>query len=113
MLLEAAGITVAGMFLNADRIFDINELCQAYATRNIKANIDRNRRATDWQIDTDTFFDFECYYRCAVVEHANTWLDSFKTLLVRHETSVGNWLVFHWPAFVILFMQKIRAKTTF
>ena len=111
MLLEAAGITMARMFLNADSIFDINELCQTCATRNIEANIDRNRRATDWQIDNDTSFDFECYHRCAVVEHANTWLDSFKTLLVRHETSVGNWLVFHWPAFVILFSaKKLRLK---
>jgi len=95
MLLEAADIAVAGMFLNADSAFDTNELCQACATRNSEANIDRNRRATDWQIDNVTFFDPEYYHRCAVVEHANTWLDSFKTLLVRHETSVGNWLVFH------------------
>jgi len=25
-----------------------------------------------------------------VVEYANAWLDSFKTLLVRYETSIGN-----------------------
>ena len=48
MLLEAAGIAVARMLLNADNTFDTNELCQACATRNIEANIDRNRRATDW-----------------------------------------------------------------
>ena len=24
------------------------------------------------------------------MEHANAWLDSFKTLLVRYETSLGN-----------------------
>jgi len=33
------------------------------------------------------------------VEHANAWLDSFKTLLVRYETSIGNWLAWHWLAF--------------
>ena len=63
----------------------------------------RNRRAGDWQTDDDTPFDPELYARRAVVEHANVWLDSFKTLLVRHETSGGNWLAFHWFAFVILF----------
>lgn len=62
----------------------------------MEANIARNRRATDWQTDDDTFFDPELYRRRAVVEHANAWFDSVKTLLVRYETSAGNWLAFHW-----------------
>jgi len=113
MRLEAAGIAVAGLFLSADSAFDTNELRQICATRNIEANIARNRRATDWQTDDDTFFDPELYRRRAVVEHANAWLDSFKTLLVRYETSVGNWLAFHWLAFVVLLLRKIKTKTTF
>ena len=92
VLLEAAGIAVAGLFLNADSAFDTNELRQICATRYIEANIARNRRTTDRQTDDDTFFDPKLYRRRAVVEHANTWLDSFKTLLVRDETSIGNWL---------------------
>ena len=48
VLLEAAGIAVAGLFLNADSASDTNELRQACATRHIEANIARNRRATDW-----------------------------------------------------------------
>ena len=108
MLLE-----VAGLFLNADSTFDNNGLRQACATRHIEANIACNRRATDWQTDDNTFFDPERYRRRAVVEHANAWFDSFKILLVRHETSVGNWLAFHWLAFVVLFWRKIKAKPTF
>ena len=110
ILLEAAGIAVAGLFLNADSAFDTNELRHICTTRNIEANIARNRRAADWQTDDDTFFDPELYRRRAVAEHANAWLDSFKTLLVRYETSVGNWLAFHWLAFVVLFLRKIKAK---
>lgn len=59
VLLEAAGIAVDGLFLNADSAFDTSELRQACATRGIEANIARNRRATDWQTDDDTFFDPE------------------------------------------------------
>ena len=95
VLLESAGIPVAGLFLNADSAFDTSALRQACAARDIEANIARNRRATEWQTDNDTFFDSELYRRRAVVEHANAWLDSFKTLLVRYETSVGNWLAVH------------------
>ena len=113
MLLKAAGIAVAGLFLNVDSAFDTTELRQACATRNIEANIARNRRATDWQTDDDTFFGPELYRRHAEVEHANAGLDSFKTLLVRCETNVGNWLAFHWFAFVVLFLRKIKAKMTF
>ncbi|NVO33536.1 IS5 family transposase, partial [Hymenobacter lapidiphilus] len=94
-LLEAAGIAVAGLFLNADSAFDTTELRQACAARDIEANIARNRRATDWQTADDTLFDPELYRRRVVVEHANAWLDSFKTLLVRYETSIGNWLAWH------------------
>jgi len=112
VLLEAAGIAVAGLFLNADSAFDTIEMRQACAARDIEANIARNRRATDWQTDDDTFFDPELYRRRAVVEHANAWLDSFKTLLVRYETSIGNWLAFHWLAFIVLFLRKINAKPT-
>ena len=113
VLLKAAGIAVAGLFLNANSSFDTNELRQACTTRHIEANIARNRRATDWQTDDDTFFDPGLYCRRVMVDHANAWLDSFKTLLVRCETSVGNWLAFHWLAFVVLFLRKIKARTTF
>ena len=110
---EAAGIAVAGLFLNAGSAFDTTGLRQACAARRIEANIARNRRATDWQTDDDTFFDPELYRRRAVVEHANTWHDCFKTLHVRDETSIGNELAFHWLAFVVLFLRKIKARTTF
>jgi hypothetical protein len=57
VLLEAAGIALAGLFLNADSAFDTTELRQACAARHIEANSARNRRTTDWQSDDNTFFD--------------------------------------------------------
>ena len=111
--LEAAGIPVADLFLNADKAFDTTDFRQECARREVEANSPRNRRAADWQTDNDTFFDTELYRRRAVVEHANAWLDGFKTLLVRYETSVSNWLAWHWLAFVIIFLRKINRRTTF
>lgn len=111
--LEAAGIAVAGLFLNADKAFDTTAFRQECARRDIQANIPRNRRAADWQTDDDTFFDPELYRRRAVGEHANAWLDGFKTLLVRYDTSVGNWLAWHYLAFLVIFLRKINLKPTF
>ena len=111
--LEAATIPVVGLFLNADNACDTQGFRQECARRDIEANIARNRRAADWQTDDDTFFDPERYRRRVVVEHANAWLDGFKTLLVRYETSVGNWLAWHWLACAVIFLRKINQKPTF
>lgn len=113
LLLEAAGIALDGLFLNADSAFDTNELRHMCAVRGIEATIARNARVANWQTDDDTFFDTELYRRRVVIEHANAWLDSFKTLLVRYETCVENWLAFHWIAFVVLFLRKIKTQPNF
>ena len=86
--LEAAGVPVAGLFLNANKDSDTNELHQKCARRDIGTNTPPNRRAADWQNDDDVFFDPELYRRRVVAEHANAWLDGFKTLLVCYGTSV-------------------------
>ena len=113
VLLEAAGIALAGLFLNADSAFDTRASRQACAARDSHANIARNRRATEWQTHDDTFFDSERYRRRAGGEHANAWLDRFKTLLLRYETGIGNGGAFHWLAFLVLVLRKINAKPTF
>jgi len=109
-LLELAQINLKGLFLNADSGFDAQNLRLACARREIQANIALNPRSaheppTDW-----TYFDEELYKRRTVIEHANAWLDSFKTLLVRYETNLENWLSFHWLAFVVLFLRRINRK---
>ncbi|WP_317197814.1 transposase [Hymenobacter siberiensis] len=111
--LEAANIPVAGLFLNADKAFDTKDFCRECARRDIEANIPRNRCAAAWQTADDTPFNPELYRHRVVVEHANAWLDGFKILLVRYETSVGNLLAWHWLAFVVIIFAKNQPKTDF
>ena len=85
-LLEAAERRLEGLFLNADKDFDVTALRQACAWRGIEANIPRNRRSADWQTDDDTPLDPELYRRRLVIERLNAWLDGFKALLSRHDT---------------------------
>ncbi|GAB3635117.1 hypothetical protein GCM10027422_07070 [Hymenobacter arcticus] len=75
-------------------------------------NIPRNRRSADWQTDDDTPFDTELYRRRLVIERLNAWLDGFKALLVRFETSLQNWLALHWLAFTVLLLRKVIQPTT-
>jgi len=111
-LLEAANLRLDGLFLNADKAFDVNRLRQACAGRGIEANIPRKRRSADWQTDDDTPLDPELYRRRLVIERLNAWLDGFKTLLVRYETSLQNWLAMHWLAFTVLLLRKIAPSST-
>ena len=108
---RAEALRLDGLFLNADKAFDVTALRQACARRGIEANIPRNRRSADWQTDDDTPLDSELYRRRLVIERLNTWLDGFKTLLVRYETSLQNWLAFHWLAFTALLLRKIAPAT--
>lgn len=108
VLLESAQVNLKGLFLNADSGFDSQNLRVLCANREIEANIALNPRSTHEQQIAWTYFDEELYKRRPVIEHANAWLDSFKTLLVRYETNVENWLSFHWLAFVVLFLRRIN-----
>jgi transposase len=111
-LLQEAGLQVDGLFLNADKAFDGRALRQACARQGIEVNIPRNRRATDWQTDEDTLLIPELYARRQVIEQMNAWLDGFKTLLIRFETCLHTWLAFHWLAFAVLLLRKIRRQPT-
>lgn len=112
-LLEAAEIDLQGLFLNADSAFDAPSVRRACARRGLHANLARNPRGNGADEEHYVYFDEQLYQRRTVAEHANAWLDSFKTLLVRYETTVDNWLAFHWLAFVVLFLRRIsKIKTS-
>lgn len=111
-LLEEAGLSLKGLFLNADSGFDSQTLRGACQQREVEANIALNRRSGITSADQLPYFDEVLYRRRGVIEQANGWLDSFKTLLVRYETCADNWLSFHWLAFVVLFLRKIQRRKT-
>ncbi len=110
VLLESVTINLKGLFLNADSGFDSQNFRLACEQREIETNIAFNPRSHSSPTVEWTYFDEELYKRRTVIEHANAWLDSFKTLLVRYETNVENWLSFHWLAFVVLFLRRINHK---
>ena len=109
-LMEQAGISLNGLFLDADSDFDSQKLRQACQRRHIEATMGLNCRSCIESVEQLPYFDELLYRRRGVIEQANGWLDSFKTLLVRYETCVESWLSFHWLAFVVLFLRKIQRR---
>ena len=102
-----AQIALEGLFMNADSGFDARALRKACFRRDIEANIAHDPRAVPSEAAAGHCFDAERCRQRTAIECTNAWLDSFKTLLVRYETNVENWIVFHFLAFTGLLPRKI------
>ena len=107
--LSAADIRYDGLFLNADAGFDSQEFRKICHHKKIEPNIDFNPRNT---INGDRFeyFDSLLYKSRYVIERAFAWLDAFKALLIRYETSAINWLSLNLLAMTANFIRKIDSK---
>ena len=80
---------------------------EACCRRDLEANITYNPRSAPSDAAADHYCDAELYRQRTAIERTNAWFDSFKTLLVRYETNVENWLAFHFLAFTVLLLRKI------
>jgi transposase len=103
--LEDADIAVKGIFLNADAGFDAQELRELCSEKEIEANLADNPRNGTLS-ETYQHFDEQLYKERYVIERTNAWLDSFKTLLVRFEKNINNWMAQHFMAFSVLLLKK-------
>ena len=117
-ILKQAGISLDGLFLNADPGFDSDLFKEACEKENIIPNVKPNPRNSGNQEPELTpigtaIFDELLYKDRTVIEHANAWIDGFKALLVRFEFSVRNWMSLHFMAFSVIFLRKINKKRKF
>jgi hypothetical protein len=115
VILKKANISLNGLFLNADSGFDSEGFRQACTKENIIPNIKVNPRNQAYKeaqpYETGMhIFDEELYKDRSVIEHANSWIDGFKALLIRFEFSVKNWMSLHFMAFSVIFLRKINKK---
>ena len=106
--LKSAGIDTRGIFLNADAGFDSKELRSICIQKEIKTNIKMNPRNTKQDDQDGPFFDEKLYKRRLVIERANAWMDGFRALINRFETTISSWMALHWIAFSVLLIKKIN-----
>ena len=98
---------VDGLFLNADAGFDCDALRGFLCEKEIIANICINKRREN---ANDIFVDDELYAERYSIERTNAWMDSFRTLLNRFDTTVANWTSWNYLAFAVLLLKKISRK---
>lgn len=106
--LEDADIAVEGLFLNADAGFDSKEFRLSCEKKEINANICFNKR--NGNIDRKEYFDQELYNQRYTIERTNAWMDSFRSLLNRFDTTISSWLGFNYLAFIIIALKKFNPK---
>lgn len=107
--LDQANIRTEGLFLNADAGFDSQECRQICSQHHIEANIAFNKRNGTTE-NRNEYFDELLYENRYVIERAFAWLDAFKALLIRYETTANNWLNLNIIGMIVCFLRKISTK---
>lgn len=105
--LGKANIRIDGLFLNADAGFDCDVLRNLLERKEITANICISKRRTD----TDAIFlDDELYAQRYSIERTNAWMDNYRTLLNRFDTTASSWESWNYMTFAVLLLKKISRK---
>jgi Transposase and inactivated derivatives len=103
--LALVDIKIDGLFVNADAGFDSEEFRNICFKHGIFANVDFNIRNGD--DNDDKLLDELLYKERYSIERTNAWLDSFRTLLNRFDTTVSSWKSFNYIAFMVILLKKI------
>ena len=106
--LERADIPVDGLFMNADAGFDSNDFRISYGKKEINANICFNRR--NWNTDREEYFDKGLYAERYAVERMNAWMDSYRSLLNKFDTTMESWKGLNYLAFILIALKKFKKK---
>ena len=107
--LEQADIPIQGLFLNADAGFDSTNFRTSCNKKEINANVCFNKRKGNTK-DRDEYFDQGLYNQRYVVERTNAWMDSFRSLLNRFDTTIESWKGFNYLAFFVIALKKIKKR---
>lgn len=102
-----AEIRLDGLFLNADAGFDCKSFRSACERQDIIANVAFNPRNGS---SDDYFLDNEMYEERYSIERTNAWMDSFRSLLNRFDTTVASWESFNYIAFMVILLKKVRKR---
>lgn len=61
----------------------------------------------------DYLFDDELYKERFVIERTNAWMDGFRSILTRFDTTVSSWRGWNYLAFAVVFLKKIHKSQKF
>lgn len=104
-MMENAGISIDGMFLNADAGFDCHDFRRKCESAGIIANVDFNNHTNN---DQKYLLDTELLSLRYSIERTNAWMDSFRSVLNRFDKTVSSWKGWNLLAFHVIFLKHIN-----
>lgn len=107
-VLKKANISVDGLYLNADAGFDSKELRSICDKESITPNFAQNKR--NGSEDDDLYFDELLYKERYSIERTNAWLDGFRSLLNRFDTTVASWESLNYIGFMVIALRKSKKR---
>lgn len=109
--LRESGLITDGLFSNADAGFDAKSFRLALESHEITANVCPNPR--NGESAEDYLFDDDLYKEIFVIERTNAWMDGFRSILNRFDTTVSSWKGWNYLAFAVVFLNKIHKSQKF
>ena len=106
--MEKAHIRIDGLFLNADAGFDCASLRSVLKAYGIVANICINKK--NGTASNDIILDEVLYKERYSIERTNAWMDSYRTILNRFDTTLRNWESWNYIAFSVMLLRKCSRK---
>lgn len=105
--LSAADIAVDGLFCDLDAGFDGKELKSALISHGIIPNVCPNPR-NGGETTEEWLYDEEMYKERWKIERTNAWMDGFKAVFTRFDTTVSSWKGWNFLAFIVIFLKKFH-----
>ena len=93
-LVAQAGISVEGLFVNADGGFEGKHLYKVFEKEAMIPNIPENKRNS--KFDHDRFLDEKLYEERYLIERTNAWIGSFRSCLNRFDFKTSSWIGFNY-----------------
>ena len=102
-----ADIAVDGLFCDLDAGFDGKELRSALISYGIIPNVCPNPR-NGGENTEEWLYDEEMYKHRWKIERTNAWMDGFKAVLTRFDTTVSSWKGWNFLAFIVISLKKFH-----
>lgn len=102
-----ANIAVDGLFCDLDAGFDGKDLRSVLISHGIIPNVCPNPR-NGGESKEDWLYDEEMYKERWKIERTNAWMDGFKAVLNRFDTTVSSWKGWNFLAFIVIFLKKFH-----
>ena len=106
--IKDSGLSVSGLFLNADASFDSAQFRRDCHQQEVFPNVAFNKRRGMRR--DDELLDELLYKERYNIERTNAWMDSYRSVLNRFDTTQTSWEGWNYIAFILILLKKIRKR---